>query len=274
MAVLKLASCGIDLSLHAPMQVPCQDSRISFQKSQHSEEQEEEICTDVSDSSAMKTDTSTKLENSGLSIVTVDSRQQIEVPQMPTLPRSVRSLISDRVSCVNTTIPSVLQQNLQPPSRKPNEIVKVVPSRTVNPIIHTSHSTSTPTGFKVGVSGTQSGTVQVIDLTRRDLSDTLVSRNGLAAAPSVSQTRSLQIGGTSRLRNEAGVNSVGTVKALGKSKDLVSSIITRNGSTSSGKGTYIYTVTYMYTVPQCAKLILVLVQCIYCLLCLKFLKCA
>lgn len=178
------------------------------------------------------TPTLTSLESSGISIVTVDSGART-IPQPNKSPLSDSSVES--VGSTNTTTPTVIQQLSATPNYS-SELVKVVPSRVINPHNLTSDATS-PTGFKVSVSSTsiQSGTVQVIDLTKQCSSDTQV-----AATPSQT-TPPLQL--TPQLPKQVAANSVRRVSSPRETrretrKDRVTSIISGSGS-SPMKGTYI-----------------------------------
>ena len=92
---------------------------------------------------------------------------------------------------------------------------------------------TSPTAYKVGVPGTitttQSGTVQVIDLTRHGSSDAHLSRNGMTSS---SQTRSLSLVKPQIANNDVVMNCKGKLCSD-------SSVIAGNGSVSaSSKGEY------------------------------------
>lgn len=126
------------------------------------------------------------LENSGSCNTVVVGNYRTETHPVRSDPSFGRS------SCGNTL------------AKTNHEIVKVAPSRMTPPTAYKVGVPSTivtadvtsPTAYKVGVPGTvtttQSGTVQVIDLTRHGSSDAHLSRNGTAPSCS-SQTRSLSL---------------------------------------------------------------------------------
>lgn len=156
----------------------------------------------------------------------MDSNEQVGPPPLSDSSFGV-------VGSTNTTTQSVLQRSLQWPGHPSGEMVKVVPSRIVNPHSFGS-STTSPSAFKV--SGTQAGTVQVIDLTKHS-SDAQVAKNGITSAspsssPSLSDTQHQLLASVS-LHGDAG-------------KDRVSSVITRNGtSTTPTKGVFIVCIVYV-----------------------------
>lgn len=151
-------------------------------------------------------------------------------PQKPEISQLVMSPVCDS-SLNGRSIPasSALQQNF---GTVKNEILKVVPSRRVNPCFTTD--VSSPTGYKVSVpSATQSGSVQVIDLTRHCSLDTHLHVNGVTTATPSSHTKCLSVMSTSQVPKEASLNSVTRLCNSDVTSDPTPHVITRNGSTSS-----------------------------------------
>lgn len=167
----------------------------------------------------------------------MDNREQV-VPQKRASPQCIRSPQSDTsfgvVGSTNTTAQSVSQRSLQRSENLPGDMIKVMPSKILEPRSFT-HDATSPTGFKTGVSGTttQSRTVQVVDLTRRSLPDTHVAKSGIASA-APNSSRSLSRSDTAQFPKELLVNKMSAHNEVDKGH--VPSIITRNG-TSSTKST-------------------------------------
>lgn len=165
----------------------------------------------------------------------VDNREQI-VPQKLATPQCIRSPQSDtsfeEVGIMNATTQSMLQKNLQQSEDLPGEMIKVIPSEILD-TNNLTHDATSLTGFKTSISGTKSRTVQVVDLTKRSLSDTHVAKNGIASAAAASNSsRFSSLGATSQLPKDLLMNKVSAHNVA--DKDHVSS---RNG-TSSTKSTF------------------------------------
>lgn len=165
--------------------------------------------------------------------VTASSRHQAQ-PQKPAVPQLIKSPHPDTtVASTNTTTSmQKRQRTLSGKSSPSTETVKLVPSRIVNP--HVSCDVTIPTATRISESGTtgQSGTVQVIDLTRHGSSDTQVARNGISAA-TYHTTRSLPLGNTSEHPNQVVVGSSGK---LSLRSENATSVLARNGSSTPSKG--------------------------------------
>lgn len=173
---------------------------------------------------AVATPIVTALEGTGISVVTVNNRKQA-ISQKPAVRRPIKSPPHPDASFATV----VQKKNQRQLSGKSSEKVKVVPSRIVNPHVVSSDVPS-PTGANVSGTTSQSGTVQVIDLTRHVSSDTQVARNGISAATHHT-TRSSQI------PHQVAVDSLGKLSAHSEtSKEHATSVLTRNGSSTPTKG--------------------------------------
>ena len=150
---------------------------------------------------------------------------------------------TDRAVTLVTSPGLVSQQSLPligKPSLSANE---VVPSRILNPHFIT-HAHSSTTCNVSRPTATQSGSVQVIDLTRENIR---TSKNGIAAA-SHTQTRPLSKIVTSLSTKDERTESVGKVAVNSEvCKEVAAHVITRNGTaTASSKGVCVCTLLLRY----------------------------
>lgn len=184
-------------------------------------------------------------ENSENCTVANNDREQevpepIAVQQMPRVSYSVKSpkseasfgLLGNRSQAVSLVLQ---QQNLQVSPKTTvvnNETVKVVPSTILSPRILTDVSSPASKGSMPTT--TQSGTVQVIDLTRHSISDAHLSKNGIAAATATSQPRSLSLDTLSQVPPDVILNSMGNISSNNEmSREHTPTVVTRNNSSST-----------------------------------------
>lgn len=160
--------------------------------------------------------------------------------QKPRISHPVGSPIGDRsFMSTSTSTPQTLSFTGNTPLTN-TEAVSVVPSRILNPhFITQPHSSTT---YKVSrPTTTQSGSVQVIDLTR---DGTRTQRNGVAAGTPNAQALPFSVVSSSSSARDGPLDPFGKISDI--SKDNSAQIITRNGAASTPTKGIMHTYDFLF----------------------------